>query len=203
MVTHFQITKSSNYQIVFMTNPRLATRYAKSLLDLAIEQNQLDAVYADMKMLKQLMLSNPDFVNMLRSPVIASDKKDKIIEAVIGKNLSKLSLLFAKLLTAKNRESNLPEIVTAFIEQYNSLKNINIVKLTTAAPVSDEVRNNIVAKVKAGTPGTIELETAVDTDLIGGFKLETGGTLVDATILRELNDVRKQFMNNEYIHNLR
>jgi len=186
-----------------MTNPRLATRYAKSLLDLAVEQNQLDAVYADMKLLKQLLSGNPDFVNMLRSPVIASDKKDKIIEAVIGKNLSKLTLLFAKLLTAKTRESNLPEIVTAFIGQYNSMKNIHTVKLTTAAAVSDEVKNNIVSKVKGNTSGTIELETAVDPNLIGGFMLETDGTLVDASILRELNEVRRQFLSNEYIQSLR
>ena len=186
-----------------MTNPRLATRYAKSLLDLAVEQNQLDAVYADMKLLKQVTKSNPDFVNLLRSPVIASDKKDKIIEAVISNKVSKLTMLFAKLLTAKTRESNLPEIITAFIEQYNSLKNIHIVKLTTAVPVSDDVKKGIIEKVKGTVTGSIELETSVKEELIGGFTLQMGDTLVDATILRDLNDVRKQFMNNEYVHALR
>ena len=186
-----------------MTNPRLATRYAKSLLDLAIEQNQLDAVYADMKLLKQITNSNPDFVNLLRSPVIASDKKDKIIEAVISSRVSKLTMLFAKLLTAKTRESNLPEISTAFIHQYNKLKNIHTVKLTTAVPVSDEVKKGIIEKVKGTVTGSIELETAVQEELIGGFTLQMGDTLVDATVLRDLNDVRKQFMNNEYVHALR
>ena len=186
-----------------MTNPRLATRYAKSLLDLAVEQNQLDAVYADMKMLKGLMRSNPDFTAMLRSPVISADKKDKIIEAVIGNNLSKLTLLFTKLLTLKTRESNLPEIITAFLDQYNSLKNIQTVKLTTAMPVSDEVKNSIIEKVKKSTNSAIELETAVKEELIGGFKLEIGDTLVDASVLRDLNDVRKQFLDNQYIYSIR
>ena len=45
-----------------MTNPRLATRYAKSLLDLSVEQNQLEDVYSDMKLLKGIHKSNPDFV---------------------------------------------------------------------------------------------------------------------------------------------
>ena len=186
-----------------MTNPRLATRYAKSLLDLTVEQNQLDAVYADMKLLKQITKSNPDFVNLLRSPVIASDKKDKIMEAVIGKKVSKLTMLFAKLLTAKTRESNLPEITTAFIDQYNLLKNIHTVKLTTAVPVSEQVKKGIIEKVKATVTGSIELETAVQEELIGGFTLQMGDTLVDATILRDLNDVRRQFLNNEYVHALR
>jgi F-type H+-transporting ATPase subunit delta len=186
-----------------MQNPRLAARYAKSLLDLAVEQNQLDAVYADMKWLQQVNKSNPDFVNMLRSPIISSDKKDKIMDAIIGSKVSKLTMLFTKLLTAKTRESNMPEIVTAFIEQYNKLKNIQTVKLTTATAISEELKQSIVAKVRSSTSSAVEIETSVKEELIGGFKLEVGGTLIDASILRDLNDVRKQFLNNEYIHNIR
>jgi F-type H+-transporting ATPase subunit delta len=186
-----------------MTNPRLAARYAKSLLDLAVEQNQLDAVYADMKFLQQVNKSNPDFVAMLRSPIITSDKKDKIIDAIIGNKVCKLTMLFINLLTTKTRESNMPEIVTAFIQQYNALKNIQTVKLTTATPISEELKQSIVAKVRSSTSTAVEIETSVKEELIGGFKLEVGGTLIDASILRDLNDVRKQFLNNEYIHNIR
>jgi len=186
-----------------MTNPRLATRYAKSLLDLSIEQNQLEAVYADMKLLKGINKSNPDFVALLRSPIITADKKDKILDAVIGKNISQISMLFIRLLTTKKRESNLPEIVTAFLEQYNKLKNIQTVKLTTATPISDELKNSIIARVKSADSSAIEIETAVKEELIGGFKLEIGGTLIDASILRDLNDIKRQFLNNEYIHNIR
>lgn len=186
-----------------MTNPRLATRYAKSLLDLSIEQNQLEAVYADMKLLKGINKSNPDFVALLRSPIITADKKDKILDAVIGKNISQITMLFIRLLTTKKRESNLPEIVTAFLEQYNKLKNIQTVKLTTATPISEELKNSIIARVKSADSSAIEIETAVKEELIGGFKLEIGGTLIDASILRDLNDIKRQFLNNEYIHNIR
>jgi F-type H+-transporting ATPase subunit delta len=197
----FTISRLANYHI--MTNPRLAARYAKSLLDLAVEQNQLDAVYADMKFLQQVNKSNPDFVAMLRSPIITSDKKDKIIDAIIGNKVCKLTMLFINLLTTKTRESNMPEIVTAFIEQYNKLKNIQTVKLTTATAISEELKQSIVAKVKSSTSTAVEIETFVKEELIGGFKLEVGGTLIDASILRDLNDVKKQFLNNEYIHKIR
>ena len=50
---------------------------------------------------------------------------------------------------------------------------------------------------------TFEIETAVKDELIGGFIVETGGQLVDASILRDLKDIKKQFMDNQYIHNLR
>lgn len=187
-----------------MNNPRLAGRYAKSLLDLAVEQNQLDAVYADVKLLRTIAKDNPDFVSVLKSPVINNDKKQQIIDTILHGRICNLTALFIQLLVRKTRESNLPEIVKAFVEQYNTLKDIHHVKITTAFPLSAEGEQVILAKVRSNTSiQNIELETAVEEELIGGFKLEVGGKLVDASILRDLNDVKKQFKNNEYIHQLR
>jgi F-type H+-transporting ATPase subunit delta len=185
-----------------MNNPRLAGRYAKSLMDLAIEQNQLDAVYADILLLKDINKNNPEFVSLLRSPIVSSDKKDKILDAVIGNKVSKLTMMFINLLTSKTREGNLPEIVTTFLEQYNSLKNIQTVKLTTAHPISEELKNSIVAKVRTADSTGVEIETAVNEALIGGFTLEVAGKLIDASILRDLQDVSKQFMKNEFIQEI-
>ncbi len=123
-----------------MPNPRLATRYAKSLLDLAVEKGQLEEVYADMQWVQAVCKSNRDFVTMLKSPVISGDKKIKIVDAVAEGRLSKLTTAFNTLLTNKTRESNLPEIAAAFITQYKEYKNIHTVKLTTATPASEEVK---------------------------------------------------------------
>ncbi|MEX1202721.1 MAG: ATP synthase F1 subunit delta [Ferruginibacter sp.] len=187
-----------------MNNPRLAGRYAKSLLELSIEQHHLDAVYADIKMLNGICKSNPDFVALLKSPVINSDKKEKIISAVLEGKISPLTNAFVQLLARKTRESNLPEITRAFIEQYNELKHIHQVKITTAIPISETLKNDILAKVKTDAGiDHIELETVVKEELIGGFKLEMKGNLVDASILRDLKDVKKQFAENIYIHQIR
>ncbi len=187
-----------------MNNPRLAGRYAKSLLDLAVERNQLSTIYDDMKSLQSICKSNKDFVAMLDSPVIKADTKEKIISAVLADKVSELTALFLKLLVKKAREYSLPEIIKAFLEQYNSLKNIHTVKLTTAVAISDDLQNAIVEKITANTSfKNVELETAVKDELIGGFTLEVNGTFIDASILRDLNDVKKQFKNNEYIHALK
>lgn len=188
-----------------MNNPRLAGRYAKSLLDLATEQNQVDVVYVDMKWLHSICKSNPDFVTLLRSPIIKPSAKQKIIESVTKDRVGKLTGAFIQLLVAKNRELNLPEIVTTYIDQFNALRNIHKVKITTADPISEEMKTAIMANVKAAAaPGqTFEIETSVKNELIGGFLLETNGVLVDASILRDLKDIQKQFMNNDYLHKIR
>jgi F-type H+-transporting ATPase subunit delta len=187
-----------------MINPRLAGRYAKSLLDLAIEQNQLELIYADMKNLSALCKSNPDFVNMLKSPIIKANVKINIMEAVLVDKVTTLTAAFLKLLVNKTREYSLPEIIKAFLEQYNSLNNIHAVKLTTASPISEDLQQTIINKLKKATSiEKIELEATINEALIGGFTLETNGQLIDASILKDLNDVKNQFKNNEYIHSLK
>src|SRR5215510_7379590 len=98
-----------------MPNPRLANRYAKSLLDIAIEKGQLEKVFADMEWLQAVTKSNKDLVSLLRRPIIKADKKIKILDAVTAGKLSELTATFNRLLINKNRESVLPEIATAFI----------------------------------------------------------------------------------------
>jgi F-type H+-transporting ATPase subunit delta len=187
-----------------MKNPRLAGRYAKSIIDLSIEQNQLEAVYADMKFIQSICKSNPDFVAVLRSPIIKGDVKGKIVESITKERVSKLSSAFITLLIVKGREYDLPEIANAFIDQYNEIKNIHKVKITTAIAVDADFTNALIAKLKAASNiKNVEVENAVDESLIGGFVLETGGKLIDASVLKDLNELKKEFLNNEYIHNIR
>lgn len=187
-----------------MNNPRLANRYAKSLLDLAVERDVLSPVIEDMKMFVRLCRQNPDFVTVLSSPIIASDKKLKIIESITADRVHELTTLFIRLLVQKTREINLPGIAKAFVEQYNVLKNIYKVKFTTAHPVSEELQKTIAAKVKAEKNlENIEWESAVDESLIGGFKLQLGDLLIDASVSHDLKDISRQFLNNDYIHKLR
>ncbi|MBC7946685.1 MAG: ATP synthase F1 subunit delta [Chitinophagaceae bacterium] len=187
-----------------MPNPRLATRYAKSILDLAVEQGQLEQVYADMLWLQSVSKTNRDFVNLLKSPVISGDKKIKILNAVTENKFSKLTTAFNALLINKARESNLPEIANAFITQYKVYKNIHTVKLTTAYPIGDEAKKAIVDQVKTtGGYDNIELEEKVDKDIIGGFVLQVGDKLIDASIAYDLREVAKQFDNNDFIYKIR
>ena len=108
-----------------MNNPRLAIRYAKSLIDLAMEQKKLKEVYNDILFLQSICRSSKEFVAILNSPVIKPDKKNKIIHAITTGKIDPLTESFLKLLTLKGREISLPEIINSFIDQYNSINKIN------------------------------------------------------------------------------
>jgi F-type H+-transporting ATPase subunit delta len=187
-----------------MPNPRLATRYAKSLIDLAIEKNQLEEVYADMQWLSGVSKSNRDFVNLLRSPVVKGETKQKVLAAVTEGKISAMTAGFNRLLVAKGRESNLPEISEAFIKSYKVKKEIQTVRLITATTISESLKNEIIDQVKkSGDFKHVELEEKIDESLIGGFVLQVGDKLIDASVLYDLKNISKQFENNDFIYNIR
>jgi F-type H+-transporting ATPase subunit delta len=187
-----------------MPNPRLAARYAKSLIDLANEKNQVEQVYKDMLYLQALCKESHDFLTLMRSPVVKADKKVAIVLAVTKGKISELTDAFNRLMITKGRESYLPEISAAFIEQYKHQKGIHTVKLTTAVPVSEEMKKQIIGQVQKQTNmANIDLKTAVNEELIGGFVLEIGDQLVDASVAYDLNKIKSQFMNNDFIYKIR
>jgi len=187
-----------------MLNPRVASRYAKSVLDLAVDKGQLEEVYNDMLYLQQVIGASRESLNLLRSPAIKSDIKIKAINAVTAGKISVITTAFTSLMINKAREAVLPEIISSFIKQYKDKKGIQIVKLTTAVPVSDAVRNTIVEQVKkTGNIQNLELEEVVDPNIIGGFVLHTGDKLIDASISYDLKNISRQFENNDFIYKVR
>jgi len=187
-----------------MQNPRLASRYAKSLIDLAIERGQLEQVFADMQWLQAVCKSNRDVVNLFKSPIIRNEVKKKIITAITTGKVGELTAAFNNLLVTKNREKYLPEIVNAFITAYKVHKNIHTIHLTTAMPVSDSVKKAIVTQVKKSAGfENVEVEEKVNPDIIGGFVLQIGDKLVDASIAYDLKAIARQFKNNDFIYKIR
>ncbi len=113
-------------------------------------------------------------------------------------------MIFAHLLVKKGRESHLPEIISSFIDQYKEYKHIYTVKLTTAAPLSEELKSAIVKQIQTVSEmKDIELETAVKPELIGGFVLQAGDKLVDASISYDLKEIARQFESNDFVYKIR
>jgi F-type H+-transporting ATPase subunit delta len=174
------------------------------MVDLSQEKGQLEEVFNDMLFLQKIIKDNRDLLVLLRSPVITADKKIKVVEAVTVGRVTEITALFNKLLINKGRESALPEVITSFIRQYKELKNIHTVKLTTATPISQNLKNAFIEQIKRTTAiQNIELEEKVDEKIIGGFVLQTGDQLVDASVAYDLREVARQFQNNDFIYNIR
>lgn len=172
-----------------------ATRYAKSLMDLAVESNQLDAVRKDMKAIEQVCSSNREFELFLKSPVIKTDKKQQVIKAVFEGKISALTLSFLNLITSKHRESYIPEIAGAFDEQYKINRNIFTAVVTSAKGLDAASREKVMELLRSQMKGEVELEEKVNPNTIGGFILKIGDRQVDRTVARQLSNLKKELTN--------
>jgi len=188
-----------------MSISRIASRYAKSLLDIALEKNALEEVHQDVKGFEKALESR-DFYNMLRSPVIPSTRKAEIFKLLFDGKASPITYGFFLLVIKKSREVVFPEIVQAFFKQYRKHKNIIVLRLTTAAPITSEGAEIIKASLKEKGvvgEGIIEMHTKVDPKLIGGFQVEFEDKLIDASIQHKLDLMRRELAINLYESKIR
>lgn len=183
-----------------MSVQRIASRYAKSLIDLAQERGKLERVLEDVQSFKEVT-KNRDFLLMLRSPVVKADTKEKVFNQLFKGKYDDITMAFLQILLRKGRESQLAEIANEFIIQYRAIKHISTVKLTTAAPMSEGTVKSIHDKLadSSSTDQNVDLVTAVDPNLIGGFVIEFEDKLYDASVAHKLNQMKKNFKGNLYI----
>lgn len=178
---------------------RIASRYAKSLLDLAKDQNVMDDVVSDMEGFNK-MVENRDLYLLLKSPIINVGKKAEIFDALFEGKVTKLTKAFLDIVLRKGREALLPEISTEFLNQYKVMKGISTVRLTTAAPISDATLEGLKTKLlsSTATDQLVDIETKVDESIIGGFIVEIGDKLIDASVSHKLARLAKEMTNKEY-----
>lgn len=175
-----------------MKNTAVASRYAKALLELAIELNKVDSVAGDMEQIVAANKDSHDFELLLQSPIIRADKKidifGKLFEA-----FEEVSMSFVRLITINRRESLLPQIAEAFGYLVMEHRGIVPVTLTTAQKMDDATREMILGKVQGILEGkTPELTEVIDEELIGGFIVRVGDTQVDASVSSQFNNLKQR-----------
>lgn len=178
---------------------KAASRYAKSLMSLAIEQNTLDAAYNDMKLIDDTCDKNRDLQMLLKSPVVKADKKQAVMNAVFANVLSPITAGFVKLIIQHKRESILHEIADSFVKQYKAYKNIGIAEVVSAVPLTGEIRKRLMEQLRLQEGREMEIIEKVDPTLIGGLIIRIGDKQFDGSISRKLNDLKKDFSKNPYV----
>ena len=177
---------------------KLASRYAKSLLELSIERGILDKVYADMKLVGRTCRENHELRVVLKSPIIETSRKNSILKEIFGNNVNELSVQFMEIITRQNRELHLEEIATEFETQYKNHKKILTAIVTTTSGLDDELRSKVLELVRNGSDSTVEIIEKTDKSLIGGMIVRIGDKQEDLSISRKLKSLYRTFKENPY-----
>jgi len=179
-----------------MAGTRAAIRYAKAVLDLAQTQNTAAAVNEDMMQVAKSVLDNKDLSNMLQSAVVkASDKKEALLKVFPSANPMFSGLL--DVLVKNKRVNILGDVASKYVELFEKSQNVEVANVTTAVPLTDDLKNKVLAKVKELTSAEkIEIKNTVDESILGGFILRVGDVQYNASISNQLNSLKREFTLN-------
>ena len=168
----------------------ISVRYARALLKSATEAKIEAQVYQDMQLLAKSYIDVPALRQTIDNPMLAKEKKQMLLHTAIGgERASALSKSFVALVLKEGRESMIQFMANSYVTLYRQQKNIILGKLTTATRVSATMEQKMRKVVEAKTQGTVEFETQVDPDIIGGFVLEYDTYRMDASVKSRLNDI--------------
>ena len=170
----------------------ISVRYARALLKSATDARLEDAVYQDMMTLAKSYVDVPALRQTIDNPMLPKDKKEALLTTASGEKPCPLTRTFISLVLKEDRENVMQFMANSYVTLYRKQKNVIRGKLTTAARVSVETEQKMRRLVESNTNGTVEFETEVNPDIIGGFILEYDTYRMDASVKSKLNSILNQ-----------
>ncbi len=180
-----------------MADFRILHRYATSLLETAIEKNNLDAVTADIKLLVETLDQNRQLQLMLDSPVVRPETKLSVMKEIFANKISKESMDFVEFVISKKRESLLNSIGKRYLELQDEHLGIANVMVTSAFDFTIDQKNVLQSKLEKILDKKVRLNFKTDLNLVGGFIAKVDDTLYDASIRHQLELLKKQFLTGD------
>ena len=171
----------------------ISVRYARALLKSAVDAKLDEQVYHEMQLLAKSFAEVPQLRHTIDNPMLAKEKKESLLLTAIGGDVaSKLSKAFVELVLREDRENMMLFMANSYVTLYRQQKNIIRGKLTTAVAVAPDTEQKMRQMVESKTKGTVEFETEVNPDIIGGFILEYDTYRMDASVKSRLNSILTQ-----------
>lgn len=178
-----------------MSDSRAAVRYAKAVLDLAVEKKAADAVEKDMRSIVATISESKELRDLLQSPIVKAEVKKEALKAIFVGS-SEITLGLIDTLAANKRIALLNEVALKYIILNEDLKGEGVAYVTTAVALTPKLEKKVLEQVAQLTGNKVTIENKVDKNIIGGFVLRVGDLQYDASIANKLNNLKREFTNS-------
>ncbi len=179
-----------------MASSRLARRYAKALIEMAVQQDTVESITADVRELLANIAASRELSLLFQSPVIKPELKKKVIGEIYRSKLNDLTLMFMEVVIDKRREQWIADMLNAYVVLYNELKGIVPVNVITATEMNEELEAEFKAMMqKEFGINKMEMSREVNREIIGGFILQFEDKRYDASVQNMLDQIRKDLHN--------
>jgi F-type H+-transporting ATPase subunit delta len=168
-----------------------AARYARALLDVAIQESDPDRAEEELAAFVDLVRTNADLQRTFANPVVSAADKRAVVQQILARQnpttpVGKLVLLLA----SRGRLALLPDLLDVYRERLMEHLNVLHAEVTAAAPLSQERAKQLQQRLANATGRTVTMTTKVDASIIGGVVTRIGGIVYDGSVATRLAKVR-------------
>ena len=175
-----------------MRDIRVAKPYARALYEAAVEQEVLPSITADIEKLRELIEQSEEFTQFINSPLLTPQIKSDTFQQLFTDGMHPLTLNFFKLLALKQRERYLVAIMDVFSAIVDEAAGRVVAKVTTAVPITQNQEQQFVQQLSVYSGKQVRLETETDEQIQGGFIVQLGDTVFDASVTTQLQRLKRQ-----------
>lgn len=166
-------------------------RYATALLELAQEAKALKTVEKDAKKLAALFSKHDHVARLAQSPVFATEDKAASLVAICKKaKIGKLTTQFAGVVAQNGRAAEIPAILAIFNDKLAVMRGSSKAKVTSAKKLTATELKAIKSNLKKSLGQDVDIEAAVNPDLLGGFVVQIGSRLFDSSLKTKLEGIK-------------
>jgi len=182
-----------------MSDVRVASRYAKSLFELAREKGVVEEVNRDMQLFERVGNENKNFLLMLKNPIIDHSKKLSILRQLFEARVNPITMSIFDITVKKHREAILYSVAKEFHNLYNQSIGIEKAEVTTVVALTEANRTRFKEIIRRSFGKEVELKEKIDSDLLGGYILKVGDRQIDESLSNKLQQLKREFSYNPYV----
>ena len=179
-----------------MTNRAAATRYARALLEVSQTDSDPEQVERDLSGFVELMSSHPQLGDSLVNPGIPPALKRSLMAELLPR-LGEIAAPAHRLLVLLADRDRLPllgEILESYRDRLMQLRGVVRARITTSSELLPERVAAIATTLESATGKQVEVETGVDSALLGGMVTQIGSTVYDGSLAGHLERLRSHFL---------
>jgi F-type H+-transporting ATPase subunit delta len=169
--------------------------YASAILDLAKAEGQLDRVESEFLAIGQAVETSADLRSTLTDPQVPVDKKQSVIDDLIGGRASSLTVGLVQFIVGQGRSSELPSIAKSFVEKAVESRDRAVAEVRSAVPLDDATIERLATALGKATGKRVEVKVIVDESVMGGIVARVGDVVIDGTVANAIGELRQAVLS--------
>jgi len=165
--------------------------WAKGAFELAKAEGELERVEDELLAVAQAVESSTDLRLTLTDPQLPFERKQAILDDLIGERASSLTASLVRLMVSRGRASELPAVARAVVETAAASRDKAVAEVRSAVPLDGETVTRLSAGLNAATGKSVEVKVIVDPSVIGGLVARVGDTVIDGSLARRVESARQ------------